>query len=73
MTLDLTEAEAKALAEHLRRALADDPFPLAPRLRPLRAVLSKLDPAAEQPAPPRPRPPAEPSLIVRRNRTARRR
>jgi hypothetical protein len=41
-TLELTDDEATALAAHLRQAIAGDPFPLSPRLRPLRAILAKL-------------------------------
>jgi hypothetical protein len=51
MTLDLTDDEAHALAKHLRQALEYDPFPLAPRLDPLKAILAKLDPPAPQPEP----------------------
>ena len=39
MTLDLTDEEATALAKHLRHALDYDPFPLAPRLDPLKPSL----------------------------------
>jgi hypothetical protein len=44
MTLDLTDAEAHALAKHLRRAIDYDPYPLAPRLTSLKAILAKLEP-----------------------------
>jgi hypothetical protein len=44
MTLDLTDDEAAALAKHLRHAIEYDPFPYAPRLDPLKAILAKLDP-----------------------------
>jgi hypothetical protein len=54
MTLGLTEDEARALIEHLRRALDADPYPLAPRLTPLKAILAKLDPPAPKPEPPPP-------------------
>jgi hypothetical protein len=51
MVLDLSDDEARALAKHLRQALDNHRFPLAPRLGPLRAVLEKLEP---------PKPRAEP-------------
>ncbi|MFZ3236359.1 MAG: hypothetical protein WA417_20160 [Stellaceae bacterium] len=38
MTLDLTEDEARALAQLLRRTLEFDPYPMAPRLDPLKSV-----------------------------------
>src|SRR5271165_7546405 len=41
MTLDLAEDEARALAKHLRQALDYDPYPLALRLDPLKAILAK--------------------------------
>jgi hypothetical protein len=39
----------RALAAHLRHAINSDPYPLAPRLAPLRAILDKLDPPAPRP------------------------
>jgi hypothetical protein len=63
MTLDLTEDEKLALVAHLRhtasiaqrlrldppdRPLEYDPFPYAPRLDPLKAILAKLDPLQAQ-------------------------
>jgi len=59
MTLDLTEDEARALAKHLRQALDHDPYPLAPRLDPLKAILDKLDPPVPRPAP---LPPLKPGM-----------
>jgi len=50
MTLNLTDDEARALAVHLGHALEYDPFPHAPRLDPVKAILAKLEP------PPRPAP-----------------
>jgi len=46
-TIDLNDDELAALVAGMRRLLADDKYPLAPRLRPLRAALAKLDPVAE--------------------------
>jgi uncharacterized membrane protein YccC len=47
MTLDLTDEEAAALTKHLRQALDDARYPLAPRLYPLKAILA--EPPAPQP------------------------
>jgi hypothetical protein len=55
MTLDLTADEAFALAQLLRRTIDDDPYPLSPRLAPLKAVLAKL----------RPEPVREPLLVAK--------
>lgn len=51
MYLDLSEDEKEALVRLLRHAIDDDPFPHAPRLDPLKAILAKLEPPAPQPAP----------------------
>jgi hypothetical protein len=51
MTLDLTDEEAEALVHHLRQTLDYDPYPLAPRLDPLKSILAKLDPPAPRPEP----------------------
>jgi hypothetical protein len=51
MTLDLTDDEAAALARYRRHALADERYPLAPRLAPLKAILAKLEPPAPAPDP----------------------
>ena len=49
MTLDLTDNEKLALVAHLRHALEYDPFPFAPRLDPLKAILAKLELPQPQP------------------------
>jgi hypothetical protein len=59
MTLDLTDDEKLALVAHLRHALEYDPFPYAPRLDPLKAILAKLEPPAPQPEP---LPPLKPGM-----------
>ena len=59
MTRDLTDDEARALAKHLRSAIDNDRFPLAPRLAPMKAILAKLDPPAPQPEP---LPPLKPGM-----------
>jgi hypothetical protein len=54
MTLGLTDDEALALAQLLRRTIEDDRYPMSPRLVPLKAILGKLDPPKSQPAIPPP-------------------
>jgi hypothetical protein len=44
MVLDLSDDETAALAQLLRRTINDDPYPLSPRLSPLKAILAKLNP-----------------------------
>jgi len=51
MTLDPTEDEAGALFAHSEHAIDYDPFPYAPRLDPLKAILAKLEPPVPQPEP----------------------
>jgi hypothetical protein len=50
MTLDLTDAEAAALVTLLKRAIADDHFPLSPRVRTLQGILDRLEPPRARPA-----------------------
>jgi hypothetical protein len=49
-TLDLTDEEHAVVTALVRQTIAEDKFPLSPRLKPLKAALAKLDP---QPAKPR--------------------
>ncbi|MGC2524128.1 MAG: hypothetical protein WA417_16065 [Stellaceae bacterium] len=49
MTLDLTDDEARALAQLLRRTLDFDPYPLESRLDPIKAILAKLEPPVPKP------------------------
>ena len=53
MQLDLADGEASALPSLLNRVIADDRYPLSPRIRLLRAIRVKLPGAP--PEPPRPR------------------
>ena len=53
--IDLTDDEHAAVARAVRRVLDEDKFPHAPRLRPLRAALAKLDPASVPKPPPEPK------------------
>jgi hypothetical protein len=59
MTLDLTDEETAALTKHLRHTIDYNPYPLAPRLGPLKAILAKLDPPAPRPEP---LPPLKPGM-----------
>ena len=43
MALYLTDDEAKALVQLLRRAIDENREPLSPRLAPLKAILAKLE------------------------------
>ena len=59
MTLDLTDDEARALTKHLRQAIDNHRYPLAPRLDPLKTILAKLEPPKPQYEPP---PPLKPGM-----------
>ena len=50
-TIDLPDDELAAVTAAIRRAIADDRYPHAPRLDPLRAALARLDAAAAEPTP----------------------
>jgi hypothetical protein len=51
--LELSDNEADALAQHLKRAIDGDRYPLSPRLAPLKAILAKLRPEpVREPLPP---------------------
>ena len=49
MRLDLTDQEAAALLSLLDRVIADDRYPLSPRIRLLRAIRAKLPGAPAEP------------------------
>ncbi len=70
MNFELIDNGAAALAKHLQRTLDDDPFPLAPRLDPVKAILAKLEPPALQPPS---LPPLKPGPAPSRGRYQRRR
>jgi hypothetical protein len=59
MILELSDDEAAALTRHLRQALDYDPYPLAPRIDPLKSVLAKLKPPTPRSEPP---PPLKPGM-----------
>ena len=56
MAEDFTQEERAAVTEWLRRSIAADPFPLSPRLKPLKSALAKLDPQPERVVEPLPPP-----------------
>jgi hypothetical protein len=59
-TINLNDDELAAVTAALRRTIAVDRFPHAPRLDPFRAALGKLDAAAPEPTPlPKGPPPAK--------------
>lgn len=61
--MNLTDADKAALAALLRDMIAADRFPLSPRIRRLRAILAKLEPAAPAAETlPAPKPPVQPSI-----------
>jgi hypothetical protein len=54
MHLDLSDEETAALADLLKRRIADDPYPLSPRVRILQAIVNKIEPpTVREPLPPR--------------------
>ena len=59
MQLDLTNEEDAALLSLLDRVIADDRYPLSPRIRLLRAIRAKLPGAPPEPPPARPPTPEE--------------
>ena len=65
--INLTNDELAAVTAALRRTIAVDRFPHAPRLDPLRAALGKLDAAASEPTPP-PKVPPPPQADKRARR-----
>jgi hypothetical protein len=66
-TDELTEEERAAVVAALRKLIAEDKFPLSPRLKPLKSALAKLAP--EPPRKPLP-PPPEPGDRPRYGRAA---
>jgi hypothetical protein len=65
-TIDLPDNELAAVTAAIRRLIADDRYPRAPRLDPLRTALARLE-AASKPTPlPKAPPPAKADKRVRR-------
>ena len=69
---DFTEDERAALAAFLRDSLAADRFPMAPRWRPIKSALAKIDPQPEPPPLPPLKATGEPSMVRRKMRGRRR-
>jgi hypothetical protein len=59
MQLDLTDEEAATLLSLLNRVIADDRYPLSPRIRLLRGIREKFPGAPPKPPPARPPTPEE--------------
>jgi hypothetical protein len=53
---DLTDDEHAAVVAALRKLIAEDKFPLSPRLKPLKSALAKFDP-------PKPKVPPKPPIV----------
>jgi hypothetical protein len=54
MNLDLTDAEAEALAQEMPHIIDRARYPLSPRIQTLRAILQKIRPEpVREPLPPR--------------------
>ena len=68
---NLTDEDYSDLAKLVREAIDAEPYRIGPRIKKLRGLLAKLDPASTEravtPYPP-PRPSAEPSLVYRKLR-----
>ena len=52
MHLDLSDDESAALSQFLRKGIADDRYPLSPRVRTLQRILDKLEPPPIRETPP---------------------
>jgi hypothetical protein len=63
---DLTDDNRADLARLLREAIEADRYPLSPRVRRLKALLAKLDPASAPAVAPLlpPKPPGRPSTVL---------
>jgi hypothetical protein len=69
--IDLTDDEYAAVTAALRKLISEDKFPLAPRLKPLKSALAKLDPPKPKPPPKPPIAGASEASIRRRKRQGR--
>ena len=67
MPLDLSDDEARCLIDYARRKFAEERFPLAPDLRPIREALARRDPKPK-PEPLPERKPYVPSLLAQRKK-----
>ena len=71
MSLDLTDDEIHGLIAYARDKFANEQYPFAPSLRPIRETLAKLDPKPT-PEPLPPRKPYVPSLVLAKKNKRRR-
>ena len=63
-SVDLSDDDKAALVALVRETIAADRFPLSPRIRQLRVILDKLEPAPPRPMPlPPPKPAGEASML----------
>jgi hypothetical protein len=65
-TIDLPDDELAAVTAAIRRVIAADRYPHAPRLDPLRAALARFDAASKPTALPKAPPPAKADKRARR-------
>jgi hypothetical protein len=73
---DFTEEERAELVRVVRTAIDGDKYLMSPRVRRLKSILAKIDPASAKPVVahhPPPRPSREPSLLYAKLRGSRRR
>jgi len=66
MTSQLNGDELQRLIDYARQKFAEERYPLAPALRPIRLLMERLA-ATTTPIPP-PKPPGEPSVVLRKKR-----
>jgi hypothetical protein len=66
MNSELNDEEVQRLIDYARRKFAEERYPLAPALRPIRRLMERLG-SNPQPMPP-PKPPGEPSLALRKKK-----
>jgi hypothetical protein len=71
MSLSLSDDEIHGLIAYARVKFADERYPFASALRPVREALAKLDPKPV-PQPPAPKKPYVPSLVLQRKNNRRR-
>jgi hypothetical protein len=70
--LEISDEEREALTRHLREHLQNTPYPFDPALRPLRAILDKLEPPPAQPEPyPAPKRVGEPRYVLAKRKRRR--
>jgi len=67
LSTELSPEESAALIAYARQKFAEERYPLAPTLKPVREALAKLDPKPE-PMPLSPAKEHEPSLAVQRRK-----